>query len=241
MLTKLLRSRVPCHTEDMERPRRTHAEARAAMREGILRLGNEQLAQVGAASLSVREIARGLGVASSAIYRHVASRDELLTLLLVDAYEDLAAAALSEVVEASPAARLASIARGMRGWAVAHPERWALIYGSPVPGYAAPSELTMEPGTRVMAAFLEVLSTGAVEPLPPAVSNELAAELAAGGSELGVAADPALAAAAVEAWAGLVGLISAEVFGQLGPDLARHSDELLERWAAGTAARFKLG
>lgn len=214
------------------------------MREGILRLGNEQLAQVGAAALSVREIARGLGVASSAIYRHVANRDELLTLLLVDAYGDLADAALfGDDPGAPPAERLAALARGARDWAVANPARWALAYGSPVPGYAAPAERTTAPGTRVMAAFLAILALGDAPDGPRGsrpVSEGLAAELASGVEELGVRADPGLAAAAVEAWTGLIGLISAEVFGQLGPDLAEHGAELLERWTAETARRFGL-
>ena len=212
------------------------------MQEGILRLGNEQLERVGAPGLSVREIARGLGVASSAIYRHVASRDELLTLLLVDAFTDLAAAALGRDDPAlPPAERLARLARGVRAWAVEHPARWALAYGSPVPGYRAPAEQTTAPGTRVMAAFLALLAQGERERLRShPVSAGLGEDLAAGAAELGVASDPALAADAIEAWTGLVGVISAEVFGQLGPDLARHGPELLDRWIASSVSRFAL-
>ena len=213
------------------------------MREGILRLGNEQLAAVGAPALSVREIARGLGVASSAIYRHVANRDDLLTLLIVDAYDDLARAALSAVDEEAPAARqLAGIATGMRHWAIANPARWALTYGSPVPGYSAPEEQTNGPGTLVMAAFLRAISRGEfVCPAGvPKASSALRDELAAGAAELGIEADPELEVAALSAWTGLVGLISAEVFQQLGADLASHGEELLERWIAETAARFDL-
>lgn len=235
----------------MERPRRTHAEARAQMREGILRLGNEQLAEVGAAALSVREIARGLGVASSAIYRHVANRDELLTLLIIDAYEDLAQASIPrahELTPASPAEQVAEIARGMRAWAVANPARWALAYGTPVPGYQAPAEHTNTPGTRVMAAFLGVLTAGVLRDAPtaasvhasPAVSAALSAELAVGAAEFGLAFDPALGVAAIETWSSLVGMVSAEVFQQLGPDLAAHGEELLEHWIAATVWRFGL-
>ena len=244
----------------MERPRRTHAEARAEMRAGILRLGRAQLAERGAAGLSVREIARGLGVASSAIYRHVENRDALLTLLLVEAYTDLADTALAgDDPEKPPRSRLAALARGMRAWAVADPARWALAYGSPVPGYAAPAEQTTGPGTRVMAAFLGLLSQAGA-PLgcarseaahDPAgdpgsgcrtspLSAELAAELEEGATELGIAAPPELAAAGIEAWTGLIGLISAEAFGQLGPDLARHGEELLGRWIDTTADLFGL-
>lgn len=219
------------------------------MREGILRLGNQQLAQAGAANLSVREIARGLGVASSAIYRHVASRDELLTLLLVDAYTDLAHAALADdSPDTRPDKRLATLAHGMRDWAVANPARWALVYGSPVPGYAAPAEQTTGPGTLVMARFLALLAAGAPgteeaegnAPRLPRLSPALRKQLTDGAAELGLESDAALAARAVEAWTGLIGLLSAEVFGQLGPDLAPHGAELLERWIANTAHRFNL-
>lgn len=227
----------------MSRPRRSHAEARAQMREGILRLGNEQLAEVGAAALSVREIARGLGVASSAIYRHVANRDDLLTLLIVDAYDDLAKSALDAVDRHASAARqLASIATGMRRWAIANPARWALAYGSPVPGYSAPAEQTNGPGTLVMAAFLRAVSCGEfVRPAgAPKASSSLLDEMAAGAEEFGIDADPELGVAALGAWTGMIGLISAEVFQQLGAELASHGEELLERWIAETVARFDL-
>ncbi|PRI10242.1 TetR/AcrR family transcriptional regulator [Leucobacter massiliensis] len=228
----------------MERQRRTHAEARTRMREGILRLGNEQLAEVGAAALSVRGIARGLGVASSAIYRHVSSRDELLTMLLVDAYTELADAALAaDDPAAPPAERFAAIARATRAWAVSNPARWALAYGSPVPGYRAPAEQTTGPGTRVMGAFLALLASGGQGEhgsRSAPVSAALGRELAAGAAEIGVDAGPELAAAAIEAWTGLIGLISAEVFGQLGPDLSPHGPEFLDRWISRTTTRFGL-
>lgn len=213
------------------------------MRQGILKLGNEQLAEVGAAALSVREIARGLGVASSAIYRHVANRDELLTLLIVDAYRDLAESALGGVEPEAPASqRLAVIATGMRDWAVANPAKWALAYGSPVPGYSAPAEQTTGPGTAVMTAFLRALASGEVAyPAEvPVASPGLRAQLTAGGEELGIEADPELAIAALVAWTSLIGLISAEVFQQLGPELAGFGEELLGRWIAEAASRFGL-
>ncbi|UOR02278.1 TetR/AcrR family transcriptional regulator [Leucobacter allii] len=240
----------------MERQRRTHAEARAQMRAGILRLGRVQLATAGAAGLSVREIARGLGVASSAIYRHVANRDALLTLLVVDAYTELADAVdvrLAGEASGPGSSRLAALARAMREWAVAQPEAWALLYGSPVPGYAAPAEETTPAGTRVMFRLLAELASGdpAVRRSPrQPVSDALAAALAAGVAEHGgdasavLAAEareaPGFAADALEAWSALVGLVSAEVFAQHGDELARHGRELLERWIASTAQRFGL-
>jgi AcrR family transcriptional regulator len=227
----------------MDRPRRTHAQARAEMREGILRLGRQQLASRGAADLSVREIARGLGVASSAIYRHVSSRDELLTMLLVDAYEDLSAHVAAAVDAASgPAQQLTALATSMRAWAVADPARWGLIYGTPVPGYAAPAEQTTVPGTRVMARFVEVLGQGDVpDGAFPAPDLAFAQALRDGLQDLGMEIDTVRAAAAVSAWVSLVGTISAEIFGQLGSGFDVIGDELVRRWVARTTATFGLG
>lgn len=233
---------IPCNTGRMDRPRRSHAQARAEMREGILRLGREQLESRGAAELSVREIARGLGVASSAIYRHVASRDELLTMLLVDAYTDLSDHVFAAVDSADhPKTQLTALASSMREWAVADPARWGLIYGTPVPGYAAPAESTLAPGTRVMARFLEVLAQGEAQPSSfPEPSVEFAGALRDGLDDLGIEADIAVAAAAVSAWVSLVGTISAVIFGQLGVGFDAVGAELVDRWTEETAARFLL-
>lgn len=236
-------------TSGSPRPRRTHAQARAEMREGILHLGREQLATRGAAALSVREIARGLGVASSAVYRHVSSREELLTLLVVDAYTDLAdrvdaALADSAAGTESPAPPLPTMARAVRGWAVANPARWALVYGTPVPGYSAPADTTTAPGTRVMGIFLGIVAGGGRPAAPDVVgpdpSLELTRVLAEGAEELGVTASPEIAADAVLAWSSLIGLVSAEIFGQLGPELTGLGGELLDRWIADTIHRFGL-
>lgn len=246
------------------------------MREGILRVGGELLEKDGPAGLSVREIARGLGVASSAIYRHVSSRDDLLTLLLEDAFTDLAQrvdSALGDAASEGDASEgespthglegrsaLAALAGTMRSWAVEQPQRWALVYGTPVPGYAAPAERTTGPGTRVMARFLGILARGGSEASSAArgaasadsrgrsavqgqwqgPGEAYSAVLADGVEALGVDASPQLAAAGVLAWTGLVGLISAQLFGQLGEDFAPHGEEMLSEWVDATAGEFGL-
>lgn len=218
------------------------------MREGILRLGREQLTKNGAAGLSVREIARGLGVASSAVYRHVRDRDELITLLIVDAYTALAECvdgALAELEDAGPADRLRTLAHALRSWAVTDPARWALIYGSPVPGYAAPADDTVPPGTRVMVTLLKILAERHPDTesrtTPAPLSGPLAGALEEGAREFGIAASPPdHLADALDAWVSLIGTVSAEVFGQLGPDLTALGEELLDRWIAGTVATFSL-
>ncbi len=131
-------------------------ETREKIEAQIVELGRRHLVTEGAAGLSLRAIARDLGMVSSAVYRYVASRDDLLTLLLVDAYSELADAVDRAATTAGGQWRnqLLAIAHAARAWAVDQPARWALLYGSPVPGYHAPRERTVAPGTRVVACAI---------------------------------------------------------------------------------------
>src|SRR4051812_23685726 len=141
-------------------PRTARALARAELTRAILGRAGVQLAEVGPAALSVRQIARDLEMASSAVYRYFPSRDALLTALLIQAFDDL-----GEAVEAGDAeaarddfrSRWAGIGGALRGWAVAHPHEYALTYGSPVPGYAAPAD-TVPSAQRVAVALLALVS-----------------------------------------------------------------------------------
>ena len=139
------------------RPRTPRERARAQTVADIVRLGREHLALHGAAALSLRAVARDLGVVSSAVYRYVESREELLTLLLIDAYNELGDAvdaAVGAVPEDDFGGRFAALGGAVRGWALREPSRYALLFGSPVPGYQAPAERTTGPGTRVITALI---------------------------------------------------------------------------------------
>lgn len=133
--------------------------AREQTLEDITRIGRRHLAEVGAAALSLRAVARELGVVSSAVYRYVANRDDLLTLLVVDAFTELGDEVEAAVGAAGSAAvdRFSALAHAVRAWAVGEPSRWALLYGSPVPGYAAPAERTSAQGTRVITIFAHIM------------------------------------------------------------------------------------
>ena len=137
-------------------------ETRDRIEGQIIELGRRHLVTDGAAGLSLRAIARDLGMVSSAVYRYVASRDELLTLLLIDAYSELADAVdcAHSAAFGSWREELMAIARAARQWAVDQPASWALLYGSPVPGYHAPRERTVGPGTRVVGALFEAIAAG---------------------------------------------------------------------------------
>jgi len=122
----------------------------------------EHLAVHGAAGLSLRAVARDLGMASSAVYRYFPSRDDLLTALIIDGYNGL-----GEAAEAAEAAvrrndlrgRFRAVCGAVRRWALDHPHEYALLYGSPVPGYAAPQD-TVAPAVRVSAVLITVLLDG---------------------------------------------------------------------------------
>ena len=197
-------------------------ESREKIEAQIIELGRRHLVTEGAAGLSLRAIARDLGMVSSAVYRYVASRDDLLTLLLVDAYSELA-----DAVDAAGAVepwrqRLLAMAHAARAWAVDQPARWALLYGSPVPGYLAPRERTVGPGTRVVGALFDAVATGiAAGDIPQsnsAAAQPLSSDFDRVREEFVFAGDDAAVAKCFLLWAGLVGAISLEVFGQYGAD-----------------------
>ncbi len=205
----------------------------------IKRIAREQLASQGGAALSLRAIARELGIVSSAMYRYVPSRDELLTLLIEDAYN-----AVGEAAEAAEAAcergdlvgRWKAVGTAVRDWAVGSPSEYALIYGSPVPGYAAPPDRTVAPGGRVTTLLIGLVASaessyaGPNPPVPPSVREDYEGIR----EGLGVRVDDDLLARAILAWTAVFGLISFELFGQFVGgvhDHAAHFDHQLDRLA----------
>jgi AcrR family transcriptional regulator len=202
----------------------------------IVRIGRAHLATDGAAALSLRAIARDIGIVSSAVYRYVESRDELLTLLVIDGYDELGDAvdeALAAVDEADHARRLTAIGRAVRAWALAEPATYALLFGSPVPGYQAPAERTTGPGTRVIFRLVEVWEAAWVAGVISAdeqvvAPRRLSRDLARIRRDLGLTAPDTLIARGLLMWAALFGCISFEVFGQYGPDSFTQPQDLFE-------------
>ncbi|MEZ2390536.1 TetR/AcrR family transcriptional regulator [bacterium RCC_150] len=212
--------------------------ARAQTVADIIRLGRRHLALHGAAALSLRAVARDLGVVSSAVYRYVESRDELLTLLLIDSYGELGDE-VDAAVDALPGddfrGRFLALGRAVRQWALREPASYALLFGSPVPGYQAPPERTTQPGTRVILRMVGIFDAahraGALVPeaasavvVPPALEKDLKAIRA----ELGVAVPESAVARGVLVWTSVFGAVSFEVFGQYGADTFAARDELFE-------------
>lgn len=208
----------------MSRIQGARERARTEVTTAIKHEARRQLADGGAAKLSLRAVARELGMASSAIYRYFPSRDDLLTALITDAYDAVGASAERALARAESAgdshvARWQAVCRAVRRWALRHPHEYALIYGSPVPGYSAP-ESTVGPAARVAMALVTVVANahaadaltdpdGSGE-LPESVAGDVRRLLDRLGAEL---PEP-VAAHLVAAWAELFGLVSFELFGQ---------------------------
>lgn len=200
--------------------RTARARARDEITREITEAGRRQLAEVGAAALSLRAVARELGMVSSALYRYVASRDELLTVLIVASYDSLADAA-EEAVAPVPAGahrqRWLATCAAVRRWAVAHPHEWALVYGSPVPGYRAPQD-TIAPAARVMLAFVSVVAdadaAGALAaPAAPPPDGALHEQLRGVAIEFAPGLPEPVVARIVFVFSQLLGMISMELYG----------------------------
>ncbi|PCC54635.1 TetR/AcrR family transcriptional regulator [Brevibacterium aurantiacum] len=191
----------------------------------ITRIGNRMLDDDGLEGVSLRAIARELGIVSSAIYRYVKNRDELLTILIRDAFTAIA----DEVDEAlTRDESVLTVGVTMLAWSRRHPNRWALIYGTPIPDYQAPRDETVVPGTRIMVTLtnlLEESSAGQISSeLPPSHALD---PLREGLRELGLEPDDQVIVRSVTVWAALVGLINALRFGQFGPGVELVEDELM--------------
>jgi AcrR family transcriptional regulator len=206
----------------MNASRTARERVRAEIMGELTEVARRHLAREGAAGLSLRAVAREMGMVSSAVYRYFPSRDDLLTALIIDGYD-----ALGDAVEKADAAcgrddhtgRWVAVGHAIRDWALAHPHEYALLYGSPVPGYRAPED-TIAPALRATAVFGRIVSdanrAGALDPPAgfPSPPESFADDAATIREAVLPEVPDAVVARAVTAWAGLFGNVSFELFGQ---------------------------
>ncbi len=213
--------KAPLAAAPVAAPATARARARAELTREIAVTARRHLAELGAAGLSLRAVARELGMSSSAVYRYYASRDELLTALIIESYD-----AVGEVAERAaagtrggPAKRFAAVAVAIRAWAVANPHDYALVYGTPVPGYVAPRD-TVPAAARVSIATLQIfvdgvasgdVATASTGPVPRTVKGAF--------QRIRDEAAPGLPDEVISrvllAWTNVFGSISFELFGHL--------------------------
>ena len=192
---------------------------RAATFEEIKTAALAQITEVGGPSLSLRGVARAIGMSPAGLYRYYDGRDELLTDLIAEAYNDLADAVESGIEDEGGSMRdrfLAGI-RAYRRWGLDQPNRFLLIFGTPIPGYEAPTDgPTVEASRRMGAAFFvigaEAWRSGRVPPWTPQRPPTDAER------ELAVGIDQDLPAELVPVmlgtWAHFHGLVTLEILGQ---------------------------
>ena len=155
----------------LSRRERRHEQTR----QEIKQIARQQMAQQGTASLSLRGIAAEMGMSAPSLYNYYTNRDDLVTDLLVESYSHQAealeqASASCQAQEVIPC--LLTTVLAYRQWAVEHPQEFALIAGSPIPGYVAPVELTLPLGRRSVKVLLDLLQRAWDEhPLPPQPSS----------------------------------------------------------------------
>jgi len=240
------------HTQRMpasNAPSTARERARVEITQEILDTARGHLAKDGAASLSLRAVARDLGMVSSAIYRYVPNRDSLLTMLIIEAYNSLGADVEKvgrTLRRDAYLERFLVTCHAVRGWALAHPQEYALIYGSPVPGYAAPTD-TIGPASRVPTVLLTILidmhrndRPKKSMPVEPLVSTAIADIRKFSG---GLLPDDLLLRG-MAAWSGLFGAVSFELYGHLHNVVAegpKHRKAYFDHQMRQVAAGLGLG
>ena len=212
-------------TETAARPSRRERVRQATVEE-IKTVARAQMAAEGTAGVTLRAIAREMGMTAPALYRYFGSRDDLVTALVTDAYDALAdamEAAVAAVAAGRHTERVRAAFGAFRAWGLGHPTEFALIFGSPIPGYVAP-EATRPAGTRYTSLLARLLAeahaAGALDPadIDVRVPAELSAQLEDLQRRGGFPGMPVPAVAfGLSAWTRLHGLVTLEVFGHLAP------------------------
>ncbi|MFF1697732.1 TetR/AcrR family transcriptional regulator [Streptomyces sp. NPDC058257] len=218
-------SAKPGAKTDAKTPRERY---RTQVRTEVKERAWEQIATAGASALSLNAIAKQMGMSGPALYRYFASRDALITELIRDAYRSLADTVRAAFTDG---ADLAGLAHVVRAWALVDPQRYFLIYGTPVPGYHAPEDITGI-SNEIMTTLLDASTALA----PDSAASPFAAHLedhrdwAAGHPAQGAALHRALSF-----WTRMHGVLSLELsghFSAMGFDpallFAAELDDLLD-------------
>lgn len=207
----------------MPRPKKNQQQT--DLREQIIATAWRQIARDGAPALSLRAIARALRITAPAIYNYFPDRDALVTALIVEAFTSFAQAQETAVANLPPTAhaeRLYALGYAYRQWAITYPERYQLIFGTPIAGYHAPLEITGPAAACGLAVIVGVLAAAEAAgqlhaPITPLMPPEVTAMLRQW--QAARTPDVSLAALylALMLWAHVHGLVLLEIGGQFPP------------------------
>jgi AcrR family transcriptional regulator len=214
-------------TEATTKPRiGRRAQNRTRTLDTVRQVALRQLSELGAGAISLNAIAREMGMTGPALFRYVPNRDALITMLVIEAFTDLGDA-LWMSVEASagqsPEVRLRAQCAVYRTWALANPQRYLLIFGTPVPGYHAPAEETDPAAARLLTSAIALLDEVVPSRWQPATDGP-DRDLETWALDAGLPTMPAsLIRHALYGWTRLHGVLSLELAGHFGkalPDAA---------------------
>jgi AcrR family transcriptional regulator len=202
------------------------------LQEGIKDTAWKQIGAFGAPALSLRAIARDLKISAPAIYNYFPDRDALVTALIIDAFTsfgDSQLAARDAVPADDLVGRFKAIGLAYRDWAHTHPQRYQLIFGTPIPGYEYPVEKVFPSSARsIMALFSVVENFRATGKLTmntyPTVKKEYQAHFDLWRSQIGDV-HPVSHFVAMVIWSRVHGIVSLEIQGNL-PPFGKKGDEL---------------
>lgn len=175
-------------------------------------------------AISLRAIAREMGMTAGAIYGYYTTRDDLITTLINDVHTslvDTVEAARDAVPEADPAGRILAWAQAFREWALANPEGFRLIYGDPVPGYQPPEGGAAPEAEHRTCAGLAGLIAAAwpyAEPLQAEGDHQWSdfhPDLVATVHEEFPGLPPAAVALALRVWGRMHGPVALDIYGHL--------------------------
>ena len=209
------------------------------LQEAIKETAWRQIAEFGAPALSLRAIARELKITAPAIYNYFADRDALVTALIIDAYKsfgDWQINARDAVTEGDVRGRMKAIGLAYRDWAHTYPQRYQLIFGTPIPGYEAPQMEVLPYGARSLSALVSVVeqlhTSGKLNVSSfPEVKEEYKVGFETW-KTFGGEADILSLSVAMVIWARVHGIVSLEIAGSLPPFGAGGDDLYLYELAA---------
>lgn len=220
----------------MSRRERLRAETSREIKDIALR----QMADEGPGAISLRGIAREMGMTARAIYSYFPTRDDLITALISGIAASLAEAvesASNAVPDTDPGGRLMAWGQALREWALAHPESFRLFYGHPVPGYQPPEDGPVDRTARRVCRDLTRLVAAAWPHArhhqPEDTSwSDLHPDYVAKIQEDLPDVPPAAAALALRVWGRMHGLVALEIDGHIHPvagnPAALHRAEMLD-------------
>lgn len=209
---------------------------RRATVDEIKTLARRQLAEAGPGGLSLRAITREMGMSSSALYRYFSSQDDLVSALIVDAYHSVTAAmvaALGDQGSVDQVASMSTVFHAHRQWTRDSPSDFALIFGTPVPGYQAPAPVTGPAAGRYGAVMAKVyaaaVDSGAADPARAEVPESIQLGEAFSSLLEGTPSTypPRQAGIVMNAWASIIGFLMVETFGSLST-LIQDPDQLFD-------------